>query len=58
MLALIASGKSNQEVAEILYITPGTVRVHAHAILQKLEVHDRTQAAIVHLQKRLINRDS
>ncbi len=55
ILALVADGKSNQEIAEILYITPGTVRVHVHAILQKLEVRDRTQAAIVALQKHLID---
>jgi two-component system NarL family response regulator len=55
ILALIAAGKSNQEIAETLYITPGTVRVHVHAILQKLEVRDRTQAAIIALQKHLIN---
>jgi len=54
ILALVANGKSNQEIAEDLYITPGTVRVHVHAILQKLEVRDRTQAAIMAIQKHLI----
>lgn len=54
ILALIAAGRSNQEIAETLYITPGTVRVHVHAILQKLEVRDRTQAVIVAIQKHLI----
>ncbi|MBD2384232.1 response regulator transcription factor [Cylindrospermum sp. FACHB-282] len=54
ILALVAGGKSNQEIAEILYIAPGTVRVHVHAILQKLEVRDRTQAAILALQKGLV----
>jgi two-component system NarL family response regulator len=54
ILALIAEGKSNQEIAQILYISLGTVRVHVHAILHKLDVRDRTQAAIVALQKRLI----
>jgi two-component system NarL family response regulator len=54
ILALVANGKSNQEIAAALYITPGTVRVHVHAILQKLEVRDRTQAAIVALQNHLI----
>lgn len=54
ILTLIAAGKTNQEIAEMLYITPGTVRVHVHAILQKLEVRDRTQAAIVALQLQLI----
>lgn len=55
ILALVAAGKSNQEIAELLYITSGTVRVHVHAILQKLDVRDRTQAAIVALQKHLIH---
>ena len=53
ILGLVADGKSNQEIAGILYITPGTVRVHVHAILQKLEVRDRTQAAVLAIQKGL-----
>lgn len=55
ILALVAAGKSNQEIAEVLYITSGTVRVHVHAILHKLDVRDRTQAAIVALQQHLIS---
>jgi two-component system NarL family response regulator len=47
-------GKNNQEIADALYIAPGTVRVHVHAILQKLKVRDRTQAAILALQNGLI----
>ena len=54
ILALIAAGKSNQEIGALLYITPGTVRVHVHAILQKLEVRDRTQAAVLAIQKGLV----
>lgn len=54
ILSLMASGKSNQEIAELLYIAPGTVRVHVHTILQKLEVRDRTQAVVVALQKQLL----
>lgn len=54
VLALIAGGKSNPEIAKALYITPGTVRVHVHSILHKLGVRDRTQAVIVALQKQLI----
>lgn len=45
ILALIARGKNNQAIAEELYISPGTVRVHIHAILQKLGVKDRKAAA-------------
>jgi len=58
ILALIADGKSNQEIASVLYISPGTVRVHVHTILQKLEVRDRTQAAILAVQKGLIPQKS
>ncbi|MBD2160347.1 response regulator transcription factor [Limnothrix sp. FACHB-1083] len=48
ILNLIAQGQSNQDIAQTLHIAPGTVRVHVHAILQKLGVRDRTQA-VVHL---------
>ncbi|NEQ24939.1 MAG: response regulator transcription factor [Microcoleus sp. SIO2G3] len=54
ILALVAAGKTNQEIAERLHIATGTVRVHVHAILQKLEVRDRTQAAILAIQKGLV----
>jgi len=55
ILALIANGKSNSEIAETLYIAAGTVRVHVHAILQKLEVRDRTQAVVIALRNGLID---
>ena len=54
ILVLIAAGKTNQEIAERLHIATGTVRVHVHAILQKLEVRDRTQAAVLAIQKGLV----
>ncbi len=54
ILVLIATGKTNQEIAELLHIATGTVRVHVHAILQKLEVRDRTQAAVLAIQKGLV----
>lgn len=57
ILALIADGKTNQEIAQMLYIAPGTVRVHVHAILQKLDVRDRTQAAVIAIQDKLIAED-
>ncbi|MFH7244182.1 MAG: response regulator [Spirulina sp.] len=55
ILALMAVGQSNQEIAEALYIAPGTVRVHVHSILQKLEVRDRTQAVILAMQMGLVS---
>lgn len=54
ILVLLAAGKSNPEIAALLYIAPGTVRVHVHAILHKLEVSDRAQAVIVARHKRLL----
>ncbi|MBD1925493.1 response regulator transcription factor [Trichocoleus sp. FACHB-90] len=57
ILAMIAAGRSNQEIADLLYIAPGTVRVHVHSILKKLEVRDRTQAAVLAIQKQLISPD-
>lgn len=44
ILALIADRKTDREIAELLFITPGTVRVHVHTILRKLDVSDRHQA--------------
>jgi two-component system, NarL family, response regulator len=58
ILALIASNKTNQEIAEVLYITPGTVRVHVHAILHKLGVADRKQAIIAATQNNLLDTQS
>lgn len=57
ILSFIAAGKTNHQIAEVLYITPGTVRVHVHAILKKLGVPDRTQAALIARQKQLIPPD-
>jgi two-component system, NarL family, response regulator len=56
ILALLAQGKNNQEIADLLYIAPGTVRVHVHAILHKLDARDRTQAVIIALQKQLLSK--
>ncbi|QKD84813.1 response regulator transcription factor [Thermoleptolyngbya sichuanensis A183] len=50
----MSKGKNNQEIAGTLYITPGTVRVHVHSILQKLEVRDRTQAVLAAIQQHLV----
>lgn len=49
ILSLMSEQKTNQEIAEILYISAGTVRVHIHAILHKLGVSDRKQAIAAHL---------
>jgi len=46
ILLLIAEGKSNQEIADQLFIALKTVKTHVSNILSKLDVSDRTQAAI------------
>jgi len=46
ILALIATGASNREIAEQLFIAEGTVKNHVTHILGKLGVRDRTQAAL------------
>lgn len=46
ILLLIAEGKTNQEIADEVFIAIKTVKVHVSNILGKLEVNDRTQAVI------------
>lgn len=46
ILRLIARGSTNREIAESLFITEGTVKNHVTNILSKLDVRDRTQAAL------------
>ncbi|MBU9711003.1 response regulator [Evansella tamaricis] len=46
VLKLMAEGKSNQEIADELFIALKTVKVHVSNVLGKLEVQDRTQAVI------------
>ena len=57
VLQLIAQGKSNQEIATELFITLKTVKTHVSNILAKLDVEDRTQAAIYALKHGLVKND-
>lgn len=50
VLSLIASGKSNREIAEKMIISEKTVKTHVSNILSKLHLEDRTQAAIYALK--------
>ena len=44
ILELVAAGKTNAEIAETIWIAPGTVRKHLENIYEKLGVHSRTAA--------------
>jgi DNA-binding NarL/FixJ family response regulator len=46
VLQLLAKGMSNKEVASVLVITEKTVKAHVSSILSKLNLSDRTQAAL------------
>ena len=50
ILRLIAQGLSNDEIAEKLFISEGTVRSHVSRILSKLHLANRTQAALYALR--------
>ena len=51
ILDLVAAGKTNSEIAEAIWIAPGTVRKHLENIYEKLGVHSRTAAiaALTHV---------
>jgi two-component system, NarL family, response regulator len=55
ILALIVAGKSDRDIAETLYIAPATVRVHVHAMLNKLGARDRSQAISIAKQQQLLD---
>ena len=55
VLRLIAKGFSNADISDRLFLSEGTVRNHVSAILAKLGVSDRTQAAVIAIQHGLSN---
>jgi NarL family two-component system response regulator LiaR len=54
VLRLIAAGMSNHEIAEKMVISEKTVKTHVSSILSKLQLEDRTQAAIYALRHGLV----
>ena len=46
LLALLAEGKTNKDIAEALYLSEGTIRQYVSKILRQLGVDNRTQASI------------
>jgi NarL family two-component system response regulator LiaR len=57
VLALLAGGRTNMEIAEGLMLSPGTVRVYVSNILSKLGASNRTEAAALAWQHNLVPRE-
>ena len=57
VLRLVATGRTNENVAEVLFISKATVRTHMSSILSKLNLANRTQAALYALREGLASLD-
>ena len=55
VLALVAQGKTNPQIAQELAITSGTAKIHVQHIIGKLGVSDRTQAVVRASQRGLVD---
>jgi len=58
ILCLLADGQSNKVIARNLGISDGTVKLHVKAILRKLNVHSRVEAAVMAVEQSLCPRDN
>lgn len=56
ILCLLADGQSNKVIANNLGISDGTVKLHVKAILRKLDVHSRVEAAVIAVEKKLCDK--
>jgi len=53
ILCLLAEGQSNKVIARNLGISDGTVKLHVKAVLRKLDVHSRVEAAVMAVEQNL-----
>jgi two-component system, NarL family, nitrate/nitrite response regulator NarL len=58
ILCHLAEGQSNKAIGRRLGISDGTVKLHVKAILRKLEVHSRVEAAVIAVERGLCDRAS
>ena len=57
ILCLLAEGQSNKVIARNLGISDGTVKLHVKAILRKLNVHSRVEAAVMAVERNFCNKE-
>lgn len=53
VLALIAEGLTNQQIAKVLYVAPSTIKSHVQNVMLKLGASDRTQAAVMAVRAKI-----
>ena len=56
ILCQLADGQSNKSIARRLGISDGTVKLHVKAILRKLDVHSRVEAAVIAVERGMCQR--
>ena len=54
VMALVAEGRSNTEIAEILFVSPLTIRTHVQRAMTKLDARDRAQLVVIAYQSGLV----
>ncbi|MEQ4719656.1 response regulator transcription factor [Nonomuraea sp. B19D2] len=57
MVALVATGLSNLEIADRMYLSPFTVRAHVQRAMTKLDARDRAQLVVIAYQTGLVTAD-
>lgn len=57
ILCHLAEGHSNKVIAKLLGISDGTVKLHVKAILRKLNVHSRVEAAVIAVEQELCHKE-
>lgn len=55
VLSLVAKGKTNQQIAEQLFVRDVTVKTHLNTIFKKLKVKSRTQAVLLAVQMNMVS---
>jgi DNA-binding NarL/FixJ family response regulator len=58
VLALIAAGRSNPEIAAELFLSGATVKTHVNRILSKLDLRDRVQAVVLAYEAGVVSRSN